>query len=218
MRAKYLKTYRYTTPVHTNITGGQCFGSGSAQPWVSWIRIRIGNADPDPEARKWTKMNKSTWFPAFKIAFCTYVRFVTKYGTYINYKVYFSCRNRTLWLCGKKLDPVRIATKMDPPHCRRASTGQCNFTVRRLDSEHWTRMRSSLVVRASDCQCTSCNGPGFDPSIRRHSGIWGAADEAVLNIVWTENKKSLKNIYKKRTLNTTFTILFVVLKYVNHWT
>jgi hypothetical protein len=28
-----------------------------------------------------------------------------------------------------------------------------------------------LVVRASDCQCTSCNGPGFDPSIRRHSGI-----------------------------------------------
>ncbi len=34
-------------------------------------------------------------------------------------------------------------------------------------------MRSSLVVRASDCQCTSCNGPGFDPSIRRHSGIWG---------------------------------------------
>ncbi len=45
------------------------------------------------------------------------------------------------------------------------------------------RMRSSLVVRTSDCQCTSCNGPGFDPSIRRHSGIWGAADEAVLNIV-----------------------------------
>ncbi len=44
-------------------------------------------------------------------------------------------------------------------------------------------MRSSLVVRASDCQCTSCNGPGLDPSIRRHSGIWGAADEAVLNIV-----------------------------------
>ncbi len=26
------------------------------------------------------------------------------------------------------------------------------------------RMRSSLVVRASDCQCTSCKGPGFDPS------------------------------------------------------
>ncbi len=49
-------------------------------------------------------------------------------------------------------------------------------------------MRSSLVVRASDCQCTSCNGPGFDPSIRRHSGIWGAADEAVLNIVWKLEK------------------------------
>jgi hypothetical protein len=50
-------------------------------------------------------------------------------------------------------------------------------------------MRSSLVVRAFDCQCTSCNGPGFDPSIRRHSGIWGAADEAVLNIVRRKNKK-----------------------------
>ncbi len=36
------------------------------------------------------------------------------------------------------------------------------------------RMRSSLVVRAFDCQCTSCNGPGFDPNNRRHSGIWGA--------------------------------------------
>ncbi len=51
-------------------------------------------------------------------------------------------------------------------------------------------MRSSLVVRASDCQCTSCNGPGFDPSIRRHSGIWGAADEAVLNIVRIKKRKN----------------------------
>ncbi len=55
------------------------------------------------------------------------------------------------------------------------------------------RMRSSLVVRASDCQCTSCNGPGFDPSIRRHSGIWGAADETVLNIV---RKKNPPKIWK----------------------
>ncbi len=59
------------------------------------------------------------------------------------------------------------------------------------------RMRSSLVVRASDCQCTSCNGPGFDPSIRRHSGILGAADEAVLNIV----QKNRKNPPKKLTIN-----------------
>ncbi len=48
-------------------------------------------------------------------------------------------------------------------------------------------MRSSLVVRASRCQCTSCNGPGFDPSICRHSGIWGVADEAVLIIVRKKN-------------------------------
>ncbi len=53
------------------------------------------------------------------------------------------------------------------------------------------RMRSSLMVRASDRQCTSCNGPGFDPSICRHSGIWGAADEAVLNIVRKNINKNL---------------------------
>ncbi len=58
------------------------------------------------------------------------------------------------------------------------------------------RMRSSLMVRASDCQCTSCNGPGFDPSIRRHSGIWRAADEAVLNIVRKKKKKSPQKIKK----------------------
>ncbi len=54
----------------------------------------------------------------------------------------------------------------------------------------WGIMRSSRVVRASDCQCQSLNGPGFDPSILRHSGIWGAADEAVLNKV---HEKTIKD-------------------------
>ncbi len=44
-------------------------------------------------------------------------------------------------------------------------------------------VRSSKVVRASDWQCRSRNIPGFDTSILRHSGISGAADEAVLNKV-----------------------------------
>ncbi len=61
----------------------------------------------------------------------------------------------------------------------------------------YSRMRSNLVVRASDCQCTSCNGPGFDPSIRRRSGIWGAADEAVLNTV-RKKQKNKKKYLKKR--------------------
>ncbi len=100
-------------------------------------------------------------------------------------------------------------------------------------------MRSSLVVRASDCQCWSRNSPGFDPVLRirvhiylglpdpepdplvrgmdtdllvrcmdphqnvmdpQHwfdpsilpdSGIWEAADEAVLNTV--HSKKIQKN-------------------------
>ncbi len=40
----------------------------------------------------------------------------------------------------------------------------------------------------SDWQCQHCNSLGFPPSFLRHSGIWGAADEAVLNKV----KKNLK--------------------------
>ncbi len=55
-------------------------------------------------------------------------------------------------------------------------------------------MRSSRVVRAFDSQCCSRNCPGFDPSILRHSGIWGAADEAVLSIV---HKKIQKTPLKK---------------------
>jgi hypothetical protein len=47
-------------------------------------------------------------------------------------------------------------------------------------------MRSSRVVRASDFQSQSCNSPGFDPCIIRHSGIQGAADEAVFNKVGTK--------------------------------
>ncbi len=50
-------------------------------------------------------------------------------------------------------------------------------------------MRCSLAARASDSQCRSRSCPGFDPSILRHSVIWGAADEAVLNkVLWKEEK------------------------------
>ncbi len=49
-------------------------------------------------------------------------------------------------------------------------------------------MRSNRVFGASDSQCLSRNCPGFDPSTLRHSRIWGAADEAVLNKVGTLKK------------------------------
>ncbi len=57
-------------------------------------------------------------------------------------------------------------------------------------------MRSSRVLKASDCQCQNRNSTGFDPSILGHSGIWGAADEAVLNKVLkkSEQKKEFKNL------------------------
>ncbi len=36
----------------------------------------------------------------------------------------------------------------------------------------------------------TANSLGFDPTIFRHSGIWGAADEAVLNNVHKNIKKN----------------------------
>ncbi len=42
---------------------------------------------------------------------------------------------------------------------------------------------------------TSCNGPGPDPCIRRYSGIWGAADEAVLKIVRKKIFRELVEIF-----------------------
>ncbi len=56
----------------------------------------------------------------------------------------------------------------------------------------------SLEWKASGPRHKTLYGSGFDPSIRRHSAIWGAADEAVLNIVRkTKQKIPPKNIYKK---------------------
>ncbi len=52
-------------------------------------------------------------------------------------------------------------------------------------------MRSSLMVRASDCQNRSRHSPGFDPGILRHSGTSGATDEAVLNTV---HRKKIQKI------------------------
>jgi hypothetical protein len=58
-------------------------------------------------------------------------------------------------------------------------------------------IKSSRVVRASDSQCRrSRNCPGFDPSILRHIGIGGVADEAVSNKVL----KKFKNLRKKTLL------------------
>ncbi len=59
------------------------------------------------------------------------------------------------------------------------------------------------MVRASGRQCQSRNSPGFDPSIFRHSGLWGAADEAVLKNVHKrkKSKKSPKLITSSSLLN-----------------
>jgi hypothetical protein len=48
----------------------------------------------------------------------------------------------------------------------------------------WIRFRLPTIESrsATVIEATSHNSPGFDPSILRHSGIRGAADEAVLKI------------------------------------
>jgi hypothetical protein len=61
-------------------------------------------------------------------------------------------------------------------------------------------MRSSRIVIASDSQCRSRNCPGFDTSILRHSEIWGAADEAVLNKVLTEKTEIAINFFRSEIM------------------
>jgi hypothetical protein len=75
-------------------------------------------------------------------------------------------------------------------HDRSANSIQQNWQRWMRSSREW--MRSSREIRASDCQCQSRNGPGFDRSILWHSGIWGEADEAVLNKV---HNKRIKKIH-----------------------
>ncbi len=58
--------------------------------------------------------------------------------------------------------------------------------------------RSSPVVKASNCQWQSRNCPAFKPSILRHIGIWGSADETVLNTV--HKKIRLTNTEQKSVL------------------
>jgi hypothetical protein len=65
--------------------------------------------------------------------------------------------------------------------------------------KNWKEMRYSLVHRAFDCQCRSRNSRGFDPSILPHIGIWGSADEAVLNTVHRKNLNELIGILSALT-------------------
>jgi hypothetical protein len=64
---------------------------GSSLIWLSWIRIRIGNADPYLEARKLTKIYKETWLPAFKraSAHITYI----KYILYVKIKLFETAKS-----------------------------------------------------------------------------------------------------------------------------
>ncbi len=58
---------------------------------------------------------------------------------------------------------------------------------RRSERSMYCGWEWDLAVRASDCQCQSCNSPGFNPSILQNGEIWGAADEAVFQKVILKN-------------------------------
>jgi hypothetical protein len=66
-------------------------------------------------------------------------------------------------------------------------------------------MISSRVIRAFGCQCQSRNSPGFETSILRDSGIWGAAEEAVLNNVHNSEKFLINTPCKKQKISRFFT-------------
>ncbi len=111
------------------------------------------------------------------------------------------------WNRGGECNCVCLTRLIRSSLCESQSKSGCSFTRGRIFKEKcaigsaWPGvdlrfcplwMRSSIAVRASDCQCRSRNNPGFDPSILRHSGIWGATDAAELNTVH-RGKKSKQN-------------------------
>ncbi len=69
-------------------------------------------------------------------------------------------------------------------------------------------MISSRVVRASDSQGLSRNCPGFYPSTLRHSGLWGAADETVLNFIYKKDNINPQIAVKWMQINTAGSIPF----------
>jgi len=93
-----------------------------------------------------------------------------------------------IWSCAL-LNYFTLMRLLDQLDCK--SDNQINMRSSLL----W--MRSSLVVRASGCPCKLSNGPGFKSSIRWHSGIWGAADEAVLNTVHEIHENPTKSPFLK---------------------
>jgi len=79
-----------------------------------------------------------------------------------------SLRSRLSWICWRL---ARILLLLDAPLAQRSASprllsggtpagSDCSPGTPRCSPEnkHW--MRSGLVVKASDCQCTNCNGPG----------------------------------------------------------
>ncbi len=78
------KTTRQRQNPNILISNSQYFGSGPALIWLSWIRIRIANADLDTEARTFTQFKSKYDFKPFKMTFVpTELRYVLSHITYI---------------------------------------------------------------------------------------------------------------------------------------
>ncbi len=60
----------------------------------------------------------------------------------------------------------------------------------------------SRVVRASDCQCQSRQSPGLSPSILRHSGILGAAENTMKRCWMKVQQKSWPKKLLKKNIKT----------------
>ncbi len=93
---------------------------------------------------------------------------------------------------------VRLCLSVLQPHFSLLSfTSFCFFLFGVWLPYTW-RNSSCRVVRASGCLCQSCDSRGFNPSILRHSGIWGASDEAVLNKVMKRKKEKKSPFQMKK--------------------
>ncbi len=118
-----------------------------------------------------------------------------------NCQLFTKCPEVSSW--NKIFTKHKMYRKLPDPECKKKSSNvltsnqnvwkvtKCSTSTKNVPKT--LCVRSSRMVRASDCQCQSRSSPGFYPSILRQSGIWGGADEAVWNIVE-------KNLELKTTL------------------
>jgi hypothetical protein len=125
-----------------------------------------------------------------------------------------------IYACMYRLEYMYQYTRLNPTESAKNVRKKCIYRAKCV----YRGWDLAELVRVSDCQIRSRISPGFDPSILRHSGIWRAADEAVLNKVHLkQTKKSpclFEYVYRSITVSAYkyMLVLAYLCVYVSAWT